>query len=149
MNFMAHLGPTGTSGTQITQRINKLAQFELVVAELCQKKRPKSINMFSPSWSQLARCLHNFSRPKCRITLETSSTSHIRFLESPPTVRAAQEIHENTTPNLPKFDPYEQKVAQHEWPWNRPSAIRIGITLHAEFNSEILARAKWAQKLLI
>ena len=141
MNFLAHLALTGTSGIQMARRINNLAQFELVVAELCPKNRPNFINMFSPSWSQLARCLHNFSRPKCRITLETSSTSHIRLLEYLPTVRAAQEIHENMAPNLPKFNPYEQKLPQHESACNRPSDVRICITLHTGFNSEILSRA--------
>ena len=77
MNFLAHLALTGTSGIQMARLIHNLAQFELAVAKLCPKNQPKSINSFRPSWSQLARCLHNFSRPKCRITLETSSTSHL------------------------------------------------------------------------
>ena len=116
MNFLPRLALAGTSGMQMARRIHNLAQFELAVAELCPKNRPKTINMSSPSWSQLARCLHNFSRPKCRITLETSSTSHIELLGAPPTVRAAQEIHENMAPNMAKFDPYEQNLPKHESP---------------------------------
>ena len=116
MDFLAHLALTDTSGIQMARLIHNLAQFELVVAELCPKNLPKTTNSFRPSWTQLARCLHNSSRPKCRITLETSSTSHMRLLEAPPKVRAAQEIHENAAPNLAKFDSYEQKLLQHESP---------------------------------
>ena len=116
MNFLARLGLTGTSGIEMARLMNNLAQFELVVAGLCPKKRPKTTNNVRPSWSQLARCLHNFSRPKCRITLETSSTNHVCSSGSLPTVRAAQEIHENVAPDLPKPDPYEQKLPHHESP---------------------------------
>ena len=136
MDFLGHLSLPTTSATLRTCHTNNLTQFELAVAELCRKKRPNFTNSFCPSWCQLFRWLQIFSRPKCRITPETSSASHMEERGPPLTVHAAQEKRENMTLNLSKFDSYDKKMPHRETQRNRSSKALFCITLHTEFKSQ-------------
>ena len=62
-------------------------------------------------------------------------------------MRAAQPTHENTTPNMAKIDPYDQKCANTENARILKLNASICITLHTEFKSEHHTHLAWATKL--
>ena len=98
--FLEHLGYSTTCIWYRTRSTNNLSQNELVQLELCSKMSPNILNNFDPMLIHFARWLPK-SRATCRITLETSSTSH---LENPicwATMRAAQRKHEILDQNMP------------------------------------------------
>ena len=124
----------------------------------------KNIFNWDPSWRHFALRCHNSSYAKCRITLETSSTSHFTVclswitLETSstshmvafcayPTVRAAQPNDENMTPKCVQNCIVRSKPRKYEMPRNRSWNASICIILCTGHSYQLHAHLIWAPHL--